>query len=236
MRKIALVGLALLLVACSGQARLDYYQAVNVAGVAHSETQIAKFAALSRIATAAGNADDASSRTAAVMAIALMKQTVVQPAYIEDETLSWAKALAGPLTGVAALLIQADLSNQTNKENNKTARAQINAQTEQQSTLVEALSIEDSGGATADLAIVGLVDIAGQAIDASTTTSGNAIDGMEVVSVTGMTETGDIATTAINGVVTVAEDGFDVLEVITIDNNLTTLGIVKELDYIVPTP
>ena len=248
MKTLAFVALSLLLVACSGQARQDYYQAVNVAGVAHSNTMVAKYQALADIATAVGASSSESSRTAAVMAIAMMPQTVVAPAYIEDETLSWAKALAGPLTGVAALLIQADLTNSTNKENNKTARAAISAQTQEQAALLDAVTDDTGAGVTTDFAIAGLVDIAGQGIDASTTTSGNAIDGMEIVSVasivetgniagtaitqtgviadTAITETGAIADTAITGVVNVSEAGFDAIEVITIDNSLTTLGIV----------
>ena len=237
MKTLAFAALSLLLVACGGQARQDYYQAVNVAGVAHSNTMVAKYQALADIATAVGAGSSESSRTAAVMAIAMMKQTVVAPAYIEDETLSWAKALAGPLTGVAALLIQADLTNSTNKENNKTARAAISAQTQEQGALLDAVTSDTGAGVTTDLAIAGLVDIAGQSIDASTTTSGNAITGMETVSVASIVETGNIADTAITGVVDVSEAaitsvvdvseaGYDAIEVITIDSNLTTLGIV----------
>lgn len=231
---LAISGMLVAVTGCSGQSRIDYYQAVSVASVTHSNTQIAKYQALSDIATRGGTDD--SSRTAAVMALALMKQQVIAPQYIEDETLSWAKALAGPLTGVAALLIQADLSSETNKQNNKTQRAAIDARTAQQGQLVDALSIEDSGGATADLAIAGLVDIAGQGIDAAVDSSGNALDGMETVSVTAITETGDIADSGITGVVDVAVDGNSTIENIVIDDNLTTLGIVDLLQPTAATP
>ena len=231
---VIVAGLLVSLTGCSGQARTDYYQAVAISSVSHANIQAARYQALSDIASGSGS--DASSRTAAVMAIAMLRETTIQPRYVEDETLSWAKALAGPLTGVAALLIQADLSSDTNKQNNKTQRAAIDARTTQQGQLVDALSIEDSGGATADLAIVGLIDIAGQSIDSAVDSSGNAIDGMETVSVTAITETGNIADNAITGVVDVAGEGFDTIEVISIDDNLTTLGIVDILQPVVITP
>ena len=154
--------LMFLVMGCSGQTRKDYYEAVEVSSLAHSQTQIARFEALSLIA---GKDGDSASKVAAVMAIALLRQTTIQPQYIESEALSYTKALAAPLTGVAALLIQADLSNQTNKENNKTARAQINASSAEQTALLGAFGSRGAGaGLTTDLAIGGIIDIADSAI------------------------------------------------------------------------
>ena len=154
--------LMFLVMGCSGQTRKDYYEAVEVSSVAHSQTQIARFEALSLIA---GKDGDSASKVAAVMAIALLRQTTIQPQYIESEALSYTKALAAPLTGVAALLIQADLSNQTNKQNNKTARAQIDASSAEQTALMDAFGSRGAGaGLTTDLAIGGIIDIADSAI------------------------------------------------------------------------
>ena len=164
MMKILAVFAALmfLVMGCSGQTRKDYYEAVEVSSLAHSQTQIARFEALSLIA---GKDGDSASKVAAVMAIALLRQTTIQPQYIESEALSYTKALAAPLTGVAALLIQADLSNQTNKENNKTARAQIDASSAEQTALLGAFGSRGAGaGLTTDLAIGGIIDIADSAI------------------------------------------------------------------------
>lgn len=218
MKTLTVILIMLAVAGCSGQARKDYYEAVAVSSVAHSETQAARYEALSLIA--AGSGGDAASRTAAVMAIAMLRETTIQPKYVEDEALSWARVLAAPIAGVTALAIQSDTNKNNVKEQNKTARAQIQASAQEQGALLAAFSADDGSNATTDLAIAGLVDIAGQGIDASVTTSGNSIDGMETVSVTAITETGVIADLAITGVVDVAEDGYDTIEAITLDSDL----------------
>ena len=220
---IALCALMVFVTGCSGQARTDYYEAVGVSSLAHSNTQIAKFNALRDMAQSTSG--DSSAAVAAVMALALMRQETIRPAYIEDETLSWAKALAGPLTGVAALLIQADLSSENNKQQQKTARAAIDAQTTEQGALLDALTTDTGSGATTDLAIAGIVDISTAAIDASTITSGNSIDGVV-----------DVAGQSIDGVVDISIVGYDTIENVVIDENLTTLGIADILQPVVVTP
>ena len=231
---IALCALVVFVTGCSGQARTDYYEAVEVSSLAHSNTQIAKFNALRDMAQSTSG--DSSAAVAAVMALALMRQETIRPAYIEDETLSWAKALAGPLTGVAALLIQADLSSENNKQQQKTARAAIDAQTTEQGALLDALTTDTGSGATTDLAIAGIVDISTVAITASTTTSGAAIDASTITSGNSIDGVVDVAGQSIDGVVDISIVGYDTIENVVIDENLTTLGIADILQPVVVTP
>ena len=185
------------LIGCSGQHRTDYYEAVALAAEAHSLQNIARTNALAHMASTG----DSTTKAAAVMALALMKHETIRPAYIESEALSYTKALAAPIAGVAALVIQADLTNQTNKENNKTARAQISANSAEQTALFDALAEDGSGSnVTADLAINGLVEVASA-----------GLTGIESVSNTGMTGMENISDTGIAGVIDISKYGTDAI-------------------------
>jgi len=162
MKYIVAICFCVALIGCGSQARKDYYNAVGTASTAQSNTQIARFQALSQLAAA--NKNDSGAAVAAVMAIAMMREDTVRPQYVESEALSYTKALAAPLTGVAALLIQADLSNKTNKQNNETARAQINANSAEQQGLFDAFSSDDGSSDTTDLAISGIIDVSTTAL------------------------------------------------------------------------
>ena len=175
---IAITGLLVSVSGCSGQARQDYYDAVAVSSVAHSNTQQARYVALQRMAVSQGAAGDDTAAVAAVLAIALMRETTIQPAYIESEALSWGKVLAAPIAGITALAIQADVSNNNVKQQNKTARAQINASTIEQGNLLNALSADDGSAATTDLAIGGIIDISNNAMG---TVENVALDNNELV-------------------------------------------------------
>ena len=216
MKIIAVALLLSVLVGCSNVAAIQYYKAVQTASVSHSETQMSRFQALRDMSKG-----DSHASVAAVMALAMMKVETIRPAYIENEALSYTKALAGPLTAVAALVIQADLSAQNNKENQKTARAQIQANGWETQGLYDMMGAAQarsqvSGGIATGVAVDGLVDIAGQAIDASTTTSGQAI--------TASTTTSGAS---IDGVVDISTLGFGTIENIVVDENETTLDLVE---------
>ena len=204
MKIIAVALFLTVLVGCSNVAAIQYYKAVQTASVSHSETQMSRFQALRDMSKG-----DSHASVAAVMALAMMKVETIRPAYIENEALSYTKALAGPLTAVAALVIQADLSATNNKENQKTARAQIQANGWETQGLYDMIGAAQarslvSGGVAAN----GLVDIAGQAIDASTATSGSAID----------------------GVVDISELGFGTIEDIVVDENATLIKTITLVD------
>jgi len=203
--KIIAVALFLsVLVGCSNVAAIQYYKAVQTASVSHSETQMSRFQALRDMSKG-----DSHASVAAVMALAMMKVETIRPAYIENEALSYTKALAGPLTAVAALVIQADLSATNNKENQKTARAQIQANGWETQGLYDMMGAAQARSlVNGGIAANGLVDIAGQAIDASTATSGSAID----------------------GVVDISELGFGTIEDIVVDENATLIKTITLVD------
>jgi hypothetical protein len=237
----ALVLLISVLVGCSNHSAIQYYKAVETASVSNSETQMARFKALRDMAKG-----DTHAGVAAVMALAMLKTEVIRPAYIESEALSYTKALAAPLTGIAALMIQADLSAQNNKENNKTARAQIDANSAEQQGLFEAFAVAGAaGGVTTDLAIGGLVDIAGQSIDGNVDISGQSIDGN--IDISGQSIDGnvniagqsidanvDISGQSIDGVVDISAFGYQTFENIVIDENDTMIDILNIPGPVIP--
>ena len=240
--KLAIVLLFIPLMAgCSNHSAIQYYKAVETASISNSETQMARFKALRDMAKG-----DTHAGVAAVMALAMLKTEVIRPAYIESEALSYTKALAGPLTAVAALVIQADLSAQNNKENNKTARAQIDANSAEQQDLFEAFAVAGAaGGVTTDLAIGGLVDIAGQSIDGNVDISGQSIDGN--IDISGQSIDGnvniagqsidanvDISGQSIDGVVDISSFGYQTFENIVIDENATMIDILTIPDPVIP--
>jgi hypothetical protein len=120
--KAALAALAIVTVTgCAGNAQQDYYLAMSQAAQANAETQQMRFAAL----TAMAQNGDATSKTAAVMAIALTDNDVVAPRYIESDALKWASVLAPIASTLTLGLVQADVSK--NSSNNSKEIA-INAQ------------------------------------------------------------------------------------------------------------
>lgn len=162
--KIVLTMWVLFMVAgCSNQAAKDYYAAVSVSSQSLSDTQVAKAAALADMAANG----DASTQAAAVMALALMPSPVIQPAYIESEALSYTKALAAPVAAIGALWIQSDLSRDLNDSNNKTAQAQINANSADQQALLGTISAGNTAsGASLDAAIGGIIDVSNMGFNA----------------------------------------------------------------------
>jgi hypothetical protein len=152
-----------LLLGCSNQAAKDYYAAVSVSSQSLSDTQVAKAAALADMAANG----DASTQAAAVMALALMPSPVIQPAYIESEALSYTKALAAPVAAIGALWIQSDLSRDLNDSNNKTAQAQISANSADQQALLGTIATGNTAsGAALDTAIGGIIDVSGMGFNA----------------------------------------------------------------------
>ena len=162
--KIVLTMWVLFMVAgCSNQAAKDYYSAVSVSSQSLSDTQVAKVQALSQMAASG----DSTTQAAAVMALALMPSPVIQPAYIESEALSYTKALAAPVAAIGALWIQSDLSRDLNDSNNKTAQAQINANSADQQALLGTIATGNTAsGAALDTAIGGIIDVSGMGFNA----------------------------------------------------------------------
>jgi len=175
MKKLLVTAAAgvVLMTGCSNQSARDYYSAVSVSSQSLAATQTAKYNALASMA----EKGDPATKSAAVMALALMQSPTIQPAYIESEALSYTKALAAPIAGIGALWIQSDLSRDLNSNNNKTQQAQIAASSSDQQALLNAMSTGmTASGSTLDTAVSGIVTIAGAGLDATAGVAGDGLD------------------------------------------------------------
>ena len=150
--------LVVFLTGCAGQARTDYYLAVAEAAKAQSATQQAKYAALANMARSNG---DSSAAVAAVMALALTREQTLQPQYIEAEALSYTRALAAPVAGIAALWIQADSNKSIADSQAQTSRISIAANRDIQTnsarlnaSTINAVATRGNAGTTQALGIV----------------------------------------------------------------------------------
>lgn len=121
MKKILMALVVVMVAGCASNSGQDYYVAMAAAARANADTQQARFQALSEMA----KSGDAASKTAAVMAIALTKNDVVAPAYIESAALKWAQVLAPTATALSLGVIQSGVAkNQSNNNRKVTMSAQ----------------------------------------------------------------------------------------------------------------
>jgi len=105
MKNILMAIIAISLVGCAS-AGADYYQAMERAANANAAASAAKYEALAKLA----NSSDPGAATAAVMAIALTKDTAIVPQYVESSALKWAQVLT-PTVGTLGLgFIQAGVA------------------------------------------------------------------------------------------------------------------------------
>lgn len=105
MKNIIMAIIAISLVGCAS-AGADYYQAMERAANANAAASAAKYEALAKMA----NSNDPGAATAAVMAIALTKDTAIVPQYVESNALKWAQVLT-PTVGTLGLgFIQAGVA------------------------------------------------------------------------------------------------------------------------------
>ena len=180
-----------LVTGCANQAAQDYYLAMNAAAVANSNQQEARYRALASVA----ESGDATAAIAATMAIAMTRDTVIAPQYVESEALSFTRVLAAPVAAVAGLYIQADVSK--NASDNAT-RVQLGTQSMvtglgaqyATATANSAASLATATGAVADLGRAGF--------DALNTSSANGYQVVQSVSENGY-----------NAVIDVSQQGFD---------------------------
>ena len=184
--------LVVFLTGCAGQARTDYYLAVAEAAKAQSATQQAKYAALANMARS--NGGDSSAAVAAVMALALTREQTLQPQYIEDEALSYTRALAAPVAGIAARWIQADSNKSIADSQAKTNRISIAANRDIQ-TNAAALNAQTIN---------------------TVATQGNA-GTSQALSIVG--ESFGVVETSLGVISDVTADGFSTIENITLDTN-----------------
>jgi hypothetical protein len=161
--KAALAALAIVTVTgCAGNAQQDYYLAMSQAAQANAETQQMRFAAL----TAMAQNGDATSKTAAVMAIALTDNDVVAPRYIESDALKWASVLAPIASTLTLGLVQADVSkNSSNNSKEIAINAQDNNTIAEMGNQQLVGGIVTGGNAARAAGYVALTDVAITSID-----------------------------------------------------------------------
>lgn len=221
MSKFIFVLVLALVTGCSGQARTDYYLAMAKTAEAQAQAESARYEALSQMS----KSTDPGASVAAVMALALTRNTTVQPAYIEDEALSYTKALAGPLVSLGALWLQADLSRDLNKNNSKVALAQIDSQTQQQKNWIDGITAsstasysngtETPAGLSGDdlAAVLGTLEVLGIAgIEETGLTGRHGTTTTAEVGVFGIATTADVGKHGIDAVQATGTYGMDTIE------------------------
>jgi hypothetical protein len=103
---IGVAAVAALVTGCAGNAQQDYYLAMAQAAQAQADTQQMRYAALATMA----QGGDETSKTAAVMAIALSRDEVVAPRYIESDALKWASVIAPVASTLTLGVVAADVA------------------------------------------------------------------------------------------------------------------------------
>ena len=161
--KTTVIAAAVIAVAgCANNAQQDYYLAMSQAAQANAETQQMRFAAL----TAMAQNGDAASKTAAVMAIALTKNDIVAPRYIESDALKWASVLAPVASTLTLGLVQADVSkNSSNNSKDIALNAQNNNTIAELGSQQLVGSIVNSGNEARAAGYVALTDVSVTSID-----------------------------------------------------------------------
>lgn len=204
--KALTIAIAILLTGCGNQARLDYYESiaqVNQAQAAESEARYNALVNMSR--------GDGEASVAAVMAIALSERKQITPQFIEDDALKWASILAGPVAAVGSLWIQADLSRDLNKSNQKIAVARIEADAATDQALYSAFTQPTP---TPSLGVDGL---------------GVVVDGLVSLGTTGIAGVGDMGAMGIQSVTDTSALGYSTIEEIVKHDNVTIESIVGHL-------
>jgi hypothetical protein len=187
---------------------LDYYEAVAKVNQAQAAESEARYNALVNMSRGTGEAS-----VAAVMAIALSERKQVAPQFIEDDALKWASILAGPVAAVTSLAIQADLSRDLNKSNQKIAIARIDADAATDQALYSALT-KDAPTPTPYLGVDGL---------------GVVVDGLVTLGTAGLSGVGDMGALGMESTLTATSIGYQTIEEISKHDNVTLENIVEHL-------
>jgi len=157
---LGVLAIAILATGCANQSAQNYYQAMSAAATANAVQQEARYRAL---ATVAANGSE-SVAASATMAIAMTRESVVVPQYIESEALSYTRVLAAPVAAVAGLYIQADVAKNASNNNRL---VQLGQQSAQQQTILglsnnyTTSAIAGSQATAASVATIGELSLAG---------------------------------------------------------------------------
>jgi len=212
MKNIIMAIIAISLVGCAS-AGADYYQAMERAANANAAASAAKYEALAKMA----NSNDPGAATAAVMAIALTKDTAIVPQYVESNALKWAQVLT-PTVGTLGLgFIQAGVAKNASDNAMEVQMASF-ASNEAiqlgQQGMVTSLGGQWSDAASAGGAAVVELGLAGfnalnTAGDQTVTLGVAGLDTADSIATTGMTTVGTVATAGFTQIGATAEDGID---------------------------
>ena len=219
MKKLIVAILAISLVGCASAAGTDYYGAMEKAAQAQAIANASKYEALAKLA----QSNDPGAAAAAVMAIALTKDTPVIPQYVESSALKWAQVLT-PTVGTLGLgLIQAGVSK--NASDNATQVQMASFASNQAIQMGQQQMVTDLGGqwsATASAGGAAVVELGLAGFNAlnnagdQTVTMGTAgITAVTDVATVGFGTVDSVATTGMTGIVDVSTAGM---------TNLTSLG------------
>ena len=218
MKKLIVAILAITLVGCAS-AGTDYYGAMEKAAQAQAIANASKYEALAKLA----QSNDPGAAAAAVMAIALTKDTPVIPQYVESSALKWAQVLT-PTVGTLGLgLIQAGVSK--NASDNATQVQMASFASNQAIQMGQQQMVTDLGGqwsATASAGGAAVVELGLAGFNALN----NAGDQTVTMGTAGLTAVTDVATVGFGTVDSVATTGMTgIVDVSTAGmTNLTSLG------------
>ena len=219
MKKLIVAILAISLVGCASAASTDYYGAMEKAAQAQAIANASKYEALAKLA----QSNDPGAAAAAVMAIALTKDTPVIPQYVESSALKWAQVLT-PTVGTLGLgLIQAGVSK--NASDNATQVQMASFASNQAIQMGQQQMVTDLGGqwsATASAGGAAVVELGLAGFNALN----NAGDQTVTMGTAGLTAVTDVATVGFGTVDSVATTGMTgIVDVSTAGmTNLTSLG------------
>lgn len=114
MKKLLKVGLiafvAIFATGCANQAAQDYYLAMSAAANANAAQAEHRYKALATVAANATANGDQSAAVAATMAIAMTRDTVITPQYVESSALKWASIIVPSVANLGGLAIQANVA------------------------------------------------------------------------------------------------------------------------------
>ena len=228
---VALVAISLTGCASAGA---DYYQAMERAANANAAASTARYEALAKVA----QSNDPGAATAAVMAIALSKDTAVLPQYVESSALKWASVLVPGATTLGGLYLQTDLAKQQSDNSRDIQLASFDANTAVQlgqqgmvtdlggqwsETATAAATAGGEAAITLGLAGFNALNTAGDQTVSVSTTGMNNLNEMGQY---GMTTIGAVATTGLESVTNTAKWGMEGIYLTGSEGmtNLTTLG------------
>lgn len=227
--KLGLTLIAVLLATgcASNQAGRDYYLAVQAAAQENAKASTARYQALSQLA----QSGDPGAATAATMAIALSKDPIVQPQYVESSALKWAQVLAPSVTTLGLGFVQAGVAKNAS---DNAAQVQMASFASNEAIQLGQQNMVSSLGQSWATTAAGSADIAVAGFNALNTAGQQTVDlgvagltAADSIAGAGFTANENIATAGFNATTTVAGLGFATADSIATTGmeGMATLGL-----------